>query len=87
MPNIIEPPPPPAFSMSLRLKYWPMAKKMMIGSTQVMKKSKSGEFCSLMSCVNFAPESCRRSASDGSLMMPVRYFFVSPVSVKRIWFS
>ena len=58
-----------------------------MGSTHVMKKSTSGEVCSLMSCVNFAPESCSRSASVGSFMMPVRYFFVSFASVKRIWFS
>ena len=51
--------------------YCPMRKNMPIGIIQLSRMLSSGDICLIICPSNFAPASCRRTTSPGSLSGPV----------------
>ena len=86
MPNIMLPAPPPAFSTSFLLKYWPRPIISTSGSAQDSRNDKIGDICSTIWLSNFAPLAYRRAVSSGSSIRPVLYSLPSP-SANTIWLS
>ena len=62
---------PPILSVIRFIIYWPRAMMRTTGSTQLSKMLIMGEVCSMISLVNFAPESYRRCVRSGSFIRPV----------------
>ena len=65
------PGPPPMFFMRRLFMYWPIQKKIRIGSTQLSRMERIGFILSTICPVNVTPESCRRLTSCGSFMRAV----------------
>ena len=70
-PNIMEPGPPPAFSISFLFIWLPMAENRMMGRTNQIKKFSTGEDCSTISLEKVAPASYSRSVRPVSFIRPV----------------
>ena len=71
MPNIMLPAPPPAFSTSFLLKYWPRPIIRISGSAHESRNDNIGDICSTISLENFAPDSYSRCVRPSSSIRPV----------------